>query len=79
MREKERGTLRKLEAKRKESIYLIIRGLEVGLVAGLISVLYRWLLSNAEGALGYIIEYVKDSPVKTTLWFIGLALLCIFV
>ena len=79
MKEKERGTLRKLEAKRKESIYLIIRGLEVGVAAGLISVLYRWLLSNAEGALEYVIEYVKGSPVKTALWFAALALLGIFV
>ncbi|MCH5317880.1 MAG: ClC family H(+)/Cl(-) exchange transporter [Eubacterium sp.] len=79
MREKERGTLRKLEAKRKESIYLIIRGIEVGIVAGLVSVLYRWLLSNAESGLEAVIQFVKGSPVKTALWFLALAALGVLV
>lgn len=73
MKEKEKTTFRKIEYHKKESFYLIIRGLEVGVFAGLISVLYRFLLSMAETQLYKILDYIKNSPVKTAVWFIVLA------
>ncbi len=75
MKEKRRTTLRKLENSRKESLYLIIRGVEVGIVSGLICVLYRYLLNFAEKYLLQIIELVKGSPIKTVLWIAALAVL----
>lgn len=75
MKNKEKSTYRKIEYRRKESFYLIVRGVEVGVVAGLISVLYRFLLSIAEKNLMGVIDYVKGSPVKIAVWF----LLLIFI
>lgn len=75
MKEKRRTTLRKLENSRKESLYLIIRGVEVGIVSGLICVLYRYLLNFAEKYLLQIIDIVKTSPFKTAVWIISLAIL----
>ncbi len=79
MKEKEKSTLRKIEYHRKESFYLIIRGVETGVAAGLISVLYRFLLSHAETALGKIIGFVSGSPVKTAVWFAVLAAIGVLV
>ena len=47
MRNKDKSTFRKIEFHRKESFYLLVRGLEVGIASGLIAVLYRFLLSFA--------------------------------
>lgn len=79
MKEKEKTTFRKIEYRRKESFYLIVRGLEVGIAAGLISVLYRFLLSFAEQKLMSVIDCIKGSPLKTALWFIVLIALGVFV
>lgn len=79
MKEKRKTTLRKLENGRKESFYLIIRGLEVGITAGLTCVLYRFLLSFAEEKLMKIITAVSGNPLKIVLWLGILALLGIFV
>lgn len=79
MKEKRKSTFRKIEYHRKESIYLIIRGVEVGIAAGLICVLYRFLLSKAEAYLYTVIDYVKGNPLKTALWLFALALLGAFV
>ncbi|MDD6728653.1 MAG: ClC family H(+)/Cl(-) exchange transporter [Eubacteriales bacterium] len=75
MKEKERTTYRKIEYSRKESIYLIVRGLEVGVVAGLVSVLYRYSLSFAESGLMRVIDFVKGNPLKIAVWFVVLALI----
>lgn len=79
MKEKEKSTYRKIEYHKKESFYLIVRGLEVGIVAGLISVLYRFLLSTAEKNLMNILDYVKGNPLKIGIWFALLILIGCFV
>lgn len=79
MREKNRTTLRKIEYHKKESFYLIVRGLEVGIVAGLISVLYRFLLSSAENKLMKILDFVKGNPLRISIWFILLLIIGYFV
>lgn len=73
--QKKKNTARKIEYKNKEAFYIIIRGVEVGIFAGLISVLYRFLLTYAEKGLMVVIDYVKGNPVKTTLWLMFLAIL----
>ncbi len=75
MKEKEKTTYRKIEYSRKESFYLIVRGLEVGVAAGLISVLYRYALSFAESGLMSVIEKVKGNAVLIVLWFVLLAVI----
>ncbi|MCC8072588.1 MAG: chloride channel protein, partial [Clostridiales bacterium] len=75
MKEKEKTTYRKIEYHRKESFYLIVRGLEVGLAAGLISVFYRFMLSLAESSLMNVLDFVKGNPLKITIWFVALALI----
>lgn len=79
MREKKKTTFRKIEYHRKESFYLIVRGVEVGVVAGLVCVLYRFLLSNAENALMSVLEYIKGSPGKIAVWFLVLVLIGVFI
>ncbi|MDE6506638.1 MAG: chloride channel protein [Eubacterium sp.] len=79
MKEKGKSTFRKIEYHRKESFYLIVRGIEVGIAAGLICVLYRFLLSKAEEYLYTVIDYVKGNPLKISLWLFALALLGAFV
>ncbi|MGN0522092.1 MAG: ClC family H(+)/Cl(-) exchange transporter [Eubacterium sp.] len=79
MKDKEKTTYRKIEYHKKESFYLIVRGLEVGLFAGLVSVLYRFLLTNAESILLKGAEFAKSSPLKCVLCFAVLALLGIIV
>ena len=80
MKEKKKiNTIRKIQYKNKESFFLIIRGLEVGIAAGLVAVFYRFLLEYAEKYLNIIISTVKDSPSKIALWFIALAALGGFV
>ncbi len=80
MKEKKKlNTIRKIEYKNKEAVFLLIRGLEVGVSAGLVAVLYRYLLSFAENRLMSVIEFVKGSPLKISFWFVILALLGVFV
>lgn len=79
MKEKEKTTYRKIEYHRKESIYLIIRGLEVGLAAGIVSVLYRYSLSFAEEGLIKVLDFVKGNPLRIVLWLILLAVIGVFV
>ena len=75
MRNKDKSTFRKIEFHRKESFYLLVRGLEVGIASGLIAVLYRFLLSFAEKYLMKIIDFVKGNPGKVAVWFVILALI----
>ncbi|MBE6719490.1 MAG: ClC family H(+)/Cl(-) exchange transporter [Ruminococcaceae bacterium] len=74
MRNQEKSTIRKVGFHKSESIYLIIRGLEVGIASGLVCVLYRFALKYAEEGLMLTLDYVKSSPVRIALW---LALLCV--
>ncbi len=75
MKEKEKTTLRKIEYHKKESIYLIVRGIEVGIAAGLISVFYRFILTNAEALLLKAADFAKESTLKGIIWFAILALM----
>lgn len=75
MKEQEKTTLRKLRREKAESFFLIIRGAEVGVFAGLVCVLYRFLLSQAETMLYKVIDAVKGNPIKSTLWIAALAIL----
>ena len=79
MGSKEKTTIRKLRFKKTESIYLIIRGLEVGIASGLICVLYRYALQFAESGLMNVLQYVKGSPSKIAIWLVLLALLGVLV
>lgn len=79
MKKKEKTTFRKIEYHKKESFYLIVRGVEVGIAAGLISVLYRFLLSLAETNLYKILDYVKGSPIKIILWLLSVIIIGIAV
>lgn len=79
MQNREKTTIRKIGFKRIESIYLIIRGLEVGVASGLICVAYRFMLQIAEEGLDKILLLVKGSPVKIALWLAALALIGVFV
>lgn len=80
MKEKKKlNTVRKIEYKNKESFYLIIRGLEVGVISGLIAVLYRYLLSFAENGLNHVLSQIKGSALYIALWFVLLAVLGLFV
>ncbi|MBE6741781.1 MAG: ClC family H(+)/Cl(-) exchange transporter [Ruminococcaceae bacterium] len=79
MGNKEKTTIRKLRFKKTESIYLIIRGLEVGIASGLVCVLYRYALQFAESGLMSVLEYVKGSPSKIALWLVLAALLGVLV
>lgn len=73
------STTRKIQSRNSEAIFLVIRGLEVGVAAGLIAVLYRYLLQIAENGLYSVINSVKGSPFKIALWLFFLAVLGFFV
>ena len=79
MKQKEKSTIRKIKYKRTESIYLIIRGIEVGIASGLICVFYRFLLQVAEDGLYTVLDFVKGSPLKIALWLLLLAFLGLIV
>lgn len=75
MRNKAKSTIRKIEYHRKESFYLIVRGLEVGLFSGIVCVIYRYMISFSEEKLMQVLDFIKESPVKTVFWFF--LLICI--
>lgn len=79
MEKKEKSTLRKLKNKKYEGFLLIVRGIETGIAAGLLCVLYRFLLSKAEEYLYIVIDYVKSNALRSTVWIILLAVLGILV
>jgi H+/Cl- antiporter ClcA len=79
MKKKQKSTLRKIEHHSRESFYLIVRGTEVGLMAGLVCVAYRKMLALSEGWLFQIIDIVKGSPLKTALWLIALGFIGVAV
>ncbi|MBO5494703.1 MAG: chloride channel protein [Eubacterium sp.] len=79
MKNEKKSTYRKIEYHRKESMFLIIRGVEVGVFAGLVAVLYRFLLQCAETGIMTILEIVKGNLLYTVLWLILLAVLGLLV
>lgn len=80
MREQKKlNTIRKIKSKNSEAFFLVIRGLEVGLVAGLIAVLYRYMLSVAEDGLNKVLTFVHGSWWKIAIWFGILWLIGTFV
>lgn len=79
MDQREKNTLRKLKHKNYEDFLLIIRGIESGVAAGLVCVLFRFLLSKAEEYLYIIIDAVKTSPWRSALWIFALAALGVMV
>lgn len=66
--QKKINTARKIEYHKKEAFFLLVRGIEVGVAAGLIAVLYRYLLSFAENGLMSVLDYVHGSSVKIALF-----------
>ena len=79
MNKKEKSTIRKLKNKKYEGFLLIIRGIETGIAAGLVCVLFRFLLSKAEEYLYTIIDAVKGRPLISALWICALAAMGILV
>lgn len=79
MKNKAKSTYRKIEDKQTEPLYLMLCGIGVGISAGLVCVLYRFMLSFAEEYLFKIISIVKGNPIKTALWLIALAVMGVIV
>lgn len=79
MNTKKQNTMRKIEQKNKEAFYLIVRGLEVGVASGLITVLYRYFLTLSEGWLMDVLDYVKGNVARISVWLILLGVLGVFV
>lgn len=80
MREQKKlNTIRKIKSKNSEAFFLVIRGLEVGLFAGLIAVLYRYMLSVAENGLDKVLTFIHGSWWKIAIWFGILWLIGTFV
>lgn len=76
---KKLSTVRKLKSGKSEAFFLAVRGVEVGIFAGLISVLYRYLLSIAENSLNKVLAYVGRNGIKIAIWLIILGFLGFFV
>ena len=79
MQNKEKTTIRKIGSRRTESLYLIVRGVEVGVASGLICVAYRFMLQVAEDGLLRVLDYVKGSPQKIAAWLAFLAALGVLI
>ena len=73
MRKKENLPFAKIEHHRTETFFLIVRGLEVGVVAGLVSALYRFLLSKAESANHAVLTAIAGKPLYIALFLAALA------
>ena len=71
-------TLNVLEEKNNMNNRLILEGLLVGVLAGIIAVIYRLMLSNAEHFLFNAIHFIKDKSLHI-LWFIFLMILAFIV
>lgn len=64
----------------KEQVILIAQGGVVGILAGLVIVIYRYALTYAEGGLFHILDVIKGNLPLTLLWFVALiAMACIVV
>jgi H+/Cl- antiporter ClcA len=79
MQYKEKTTLRKITQSRSEGIFLILRGIEVGVAAGLVCVAYRYALEIAEKGLNSVLEAVNGNPLRIAGWLALLAVIGIIV
>lgn len=79
MENTEKNTAKKLKNKKRGGLLLIAQGITAGAAAGLVCVLYRFLLSKAEEYLYTVLDFVKGSPLKIVLWIALLALIGIIV
>lgn len=75
MHKKKESTFRRLENKRTISFIYVAEGILVGIAAGLLSVLYRYLLTLAEKFVFWINEFVHGNGIYFIAWMAGLALL----
>lgn len=64
---------------RKTIVKLVARGALIGVFAGSVTVLYRWMLGNTEGFLFKIINDIKGNPLKTAVWLAALGVIGLFV
>lgn len=55
---------------KKIYITLILEGGLVGILAGLTAVLYRFLLTWAESGLYTVLDFIRNKPLYTALWFV---------
>ncbi len=79
MKEQKKATYRKIEYHRKESFFLLVRGVEVGIFAGLVSVLYRFMLEVAEEGTMKALDLIKGNTLYTALWFLILIAIGVIV
>lgn len=68
-------TLHMLKERGLLSRRLFFEGLIVGVLAGLVAIIYRLLLTNAEELYFTIVSFIKGNVMLTVLWFIGLLIL----
>lgn len=64
---------------KKSYARLLLEGALVGVVAGFIAVLYRYLLTFAESFLYAIWDIIRDNPAAIALWFVVLIFLGLIV
>lgn len=75
----ESKTSQVLKEKDHFSNRLLVEGLIVGVLAGIVAVIYRLLLSNAESFLFNVLNYIKTHPVMIILWFLFLVVLSFLI
>lgn len=69
-KDKHVSTLKQLEQKRTDSLLYVFYGLLVGLLAGLVAILYRFLLGKAEDILFFVVSWIQDAPLHILIWFL---------
>ncbi|MDD6212336.1 MAG: chloride channel protein, partial [Clostridiales bacterium] len=79
MKKRKNESLHILENKKTESLIFVTDGLLAGAAAGLVSILYRFLLTNAETILRQILAFIKGNPLLIAGWFLILIILGIIV
>lgn len=65
--------------KGRSQIEFIIEGFLIGIVAGLVAIIYRLLLTKAEKLLFFAVDYIHGDVVKIILWMLFLTVLAIIV
>lgn len=79
MKAKKKTTLRKIEYRKKESFFLIIRGIEVGVIAGLLSALYRFLLTGAESVMARFAKLARAGMLQSIAFFAAMLVIGVAV
>ncbi len=79
MEKRDSETLHILKERSHLSSRLFFEGLLVGAFAGLIAIIYRLLLTNAENLYFAIVSFVKGNAIYIILWLIGLVILGIII